>query len=101
MWYLFGPTTTKGHQLFCFLEHTYDGTVTVGGLKNKVVSATHLATGNPVDFKQLGPQVFLHNVPLPQDAGDLPVVCLTLDGPPAHDLSEVLGGADIFPNLPV
>jgi len=100
VWYLFGPTTVKGNSVYCFLQHYYDGHFCVGGLTGKVLGATLVGTNIPLPFEQKGAQTFVRGLPKESPDDVLSVIRLDLDSKPAHDLSTVLGGADIFPDLP-
>ena len=99
-WYLWGQTTVRGDTLYCHVRQWYGRELCIGGLTNKVLAAKLLCTGQDIVFGQRGPQLFLRN--LPEEAPDdvMPVIRLDLDGPPDHDLSRVLGAADIHPDLP-
>jgi alpha-L-fucosidase len=97
MWYLFGPTTVKGETLYCFLKLYYGPEMIVGGLKNRVKSVSNLGTGQRLNFEQRGPQLFVRGI---EKDDVLTVLKIEVEGKPQHDLSEVLGGADIFPVLP-
>lgn len=100
MWYLFGPTSVRGQSLYCFVREWYgNGRFVVGGLKNKVLQTTLVGTGETLPFTQQGRQTVV-SVPVASPDPILPVIRLDLDGVPAHDVSEVIGAADIFPVLP-
>lgn len=99
-WLLCGQMTKRENSLYLFL-HPYEGPqTTLGGLTNKVLGARLLSTGEKLSFEQRGPQLFLRGLPESSPDPVLPVVELTLDGPPDLDTSRVIGGADIFPVLP-
>jgi len=99
MWYNFGPTTVNGHNLYCFLKQYWGDPLIVGGLTNKVLGASLMGTGEKLNVEQRGRQTIITG--LPAEAPDfLSVVKWELDGPPDHDISRVIGGADIFPDLP-
>jgi len=99
-WYLFGPVTAKGNTMYCHLWQYYGSEMTIGGLIPAVKSATLLTTGTPVAFEQRGPQLFLRGLPKTSPDELMTVIKLELEAPPSHDLSTVLGGADIFPDFP-
>ncbi|MEX0774215.1 MAG: alpha-L-fucosidase [Phycisphaeraceae bacterium] len=99
-WYLFGPTTVSGRSLFCHLANYHGPQTTIGGLTNRVLAATLLTTGQPIAFTQRGRQLFLHGLPDQPPSDVLTVVQLQLDTPPGSDLGRVLGGADVFAQLP-
>ncbi len=100
-WYVFGKVSVKGNSLYCFVEQWYgEGTFVVGGLTNRVLKATLVGSGANLPFVQNGRQTI---VEVPRERPDpvLPVIRLDLDGVPDHDISRVIGRADIFPELPV
>lgn len=99
-WWLFGPTTVRGSTLYAFLSLYHGSSFTVGGLTHRVRSATLLSTGKALTVRQRGPQLFVGGLPETDPDPVLSVVKLELDGPPDSDHSRVLGGADIFPDLP-
>jgi alpha-L-fucosidase len=99
MWYLFGPTTVQGNNLYCFLRNYYGSRLTIGGLTSKVLGATLLTTGQALGFEQRGPQTFVTGLP-DKAPGIVPVVKLELDGKPDHDISRVIGRVDVPPDLP-
>jgi alpha-L-fucosidase len=99
-WWLFGPVTVRGTTLYAFLSQYHGSEITVGGLTNRVRSATLLAAGQRLAVRQRGSQTFLNGLPATSPDPVLSVVKLELDGPPDSDLSRVIGGADIFPELP-
>ncbi len=99
-WYLFGPTTVRGRHLYLFIKNWYGTALTVGGLLNTVQNATLLSTQTSIEFDQQGPQVFLKGLPETSPDPVLSVIRLDLDGPPRHDLSDVIANADEHPHLP-
>ena len=99
-WFLFGPTTVKDHAVYCFPKYAYGDTLCVGGLKNKVLSVKVLGTEDVLAFRQTGQQTIISGMLDKASNPVLPVIRLQLDGPPADDLSETIGGADIFPVFP-
>ncbi len=100
MWYLFGPVVVRGNAMYCFLRQYYGDRLAIGGPTRKVLGATCLSTGRRLHVEQRGRQTIITGLGDTPPDPILPVVRLDLDGPPAHDLSTVLGGADIFPVLP-
>lgn len=100
MWYLFGPVSVRGNSMYCFLGQYYGDRLVVGGLTRRVLGATCVSTGRKLYVEQRGRQTIITGLGDTPPDPVLPVVRLDLDGPPAHDVSSVLGGADIFPTLP-
>jgi hypothetical protein len=77
----------------------YGRELIVGGLTNRVRRATLLTSGQRLRVTRRGAQTVVRG--LPATSPDLvSVVKLELDGAPDHDISRVIGGADIFPELP-
>ena len=70
--------------------HFWPGeTVSLGGLKNKVLSARLAATGRPVEFRQERFRVQFTG--LPQTAPDDPVTAIAIecDGEPRQDMDAI------------
>jgi hypothetical protein len=61
---------------------------------------TCLSSGRRLPFTQEGRRTIISGLGERPADPVLPVLRIELDGRPAHDLSTVLGGADIFPDLP-
>ena len=81
--------TRKGSTLYAH-AHFWPGTeCAIGGLKNKVLAAKFLATGQPVKFDQDGFRTRLTG--LPANAPDSPITSfeLTLDGEPKQDMDNI------------
>jgi len=100
MWYHFGPTTVRGHTLFCFLDKYHGETVHIGGLARRVQSAHVLSSGQRLRVTQQDRRTAISGLPATEPDPVLTVLQLELDGPPDHDISRFIGGADIFPVLP-
>jgi alpha-L-fucosidase len=100
-WYLFGPTTQRGNVLYCFLKQYYGHQQAIGGLTNTVLSASLLHNGQPLSFMQNDAQLIVRDLPATSPDDIVTVIKLELDGIPHDDNSSYLGGADIFPVLPV
>ena len=103
-WLLAGPVTWTPPFLNVVLRHHYGERFDLGGLTNRVLSATCLSTGATlaVEQRRESPaRVRLSGLPArwSQDDGPL-VVRLEIEGKPDSDLSRVIGKADIFPVLP-
>lgn len=98
--YLFGPVTRRGSTVYLHLKNYFGPELIVGGLTNNVLSATLLSTGEPLQAERRGAQVFLRGLPDTSPDELMSVIKLELDGEPDHDISRVIGGADIFPKLP-
>lgn len=100
-WTVFGPITRKDDAIYLHLKNDFGDTLILGGLTNRVRDAHLLATGEALEFEQCGAQTFIRGLP-PRSPDDLfPVVRLRLDGEPDSDVGRVIGGADIFPTLPL
>jgi alpha-L-fucosidase len=103
-WLLAGPQTWTPPFLNVVLRHHYGARFDIGGLGTPVRSAVCLSTGARLGVEQrreAPARVRLTGLPERWSMDDGPlVVRLELDGRPASDLSQVLGGADIFPVLP-
>lgn len=82
--------TRKGNTLYIHVYHYPGETVTVAGLKNKVLSAKLLATGQPVQFRQ--DELRVQFINLPETAPDYPVTTIVAecDGIPEQDTIEIV-----------
>lgn len=100
-WLLCGAASLKGRNLYIFL-YPYEGpATTLGGLTTGIRQVTLLATGEAIAFEQKGPQTKFVGLPETKPTDSLlPVLKLELEGEADLDTSRVLGGADIFPQLP-
>lgn len=86
--------------LYLFL-FPYEGpNTTLGGLTVPVVRATLLSSGENIDFEQRGSQLFLRGLPTASPDAVVTVVKLHLERPADLDTSRVIGGADVFAQLP-
>ena len=100
MWNLWGPTTVRGNTMYLHLQKYPGCELVLGGLTNRIRTATLLTTGQGLGVKKKGNQTILSGLP-PKSPDDLvSVVKLELDGDPDQDISRVIGGADIFPDFP-
>lgn len=99
-WYLWGQTTVRGCTLYAHVVQWYGRELCIGGLTNKVLGVTLMCSGTSVRFEQRGPQLFLRDLPDAAPDEVMPVFKIELDSPPDHDLSRILGGADIVLDLP-
>jgi alpha-L-fucosidase len=100
LWNLWGPTTVKGNTMYLHLEDYFGSTLTVGGLTNRVLTATLLSTGQPLQVNQRPTQTIISGLPDQSPDELVSVVKLELDAPPDQDIGRVIGAADIFPDLP-
>jgi len=97
---LWGPTTVSGNSMYLFLKNYFGNSLTVGGLKPNVLSAKLLASGRSLRVNRKEAQTMLSGLPDASPDSMPSVVKLELDGVPAQDISEVIGGADVFPDFP-
>jgi len=77
-----GWATLLGQNMYIFAKRWSGSTVSFGWIKNRVMSATVLSTGQEARIEQIGDRVILQE--LPEHAPDplLPVIKLELDGVP-------------------
>jgi alpha-L-fucosidase len=81
--------TRKGNTLYAHV-YFWPGTVaSLGGLRNKVLSAKYFATGRPVKFVQDDLRVRLLDLPAAPPDSPATTFALTLDGEPRQDLNYV------------
>jgi alpha-L-fucosidase len=80
-----GVYTRKGNTLYTIIYFWPGNTMTVGGIRCKVLSARFLASGRPVQFKQRGSQLIFG--PLPGNPPDEPVTVIAAecDAEPVQD----------------
>jgi alpha-L-fucosidase len=100
MWTNLGPTTVRGNTIYIHLQFYFGSKVIIGGLTNRVLSATLLSIGKRLNVTKRGHQTVLSGLPKNSPDSLLSVIKLELDGEPDHDISRVIGYADIFPDLP-
>jgi len=97
---LFGPVSVRENTLFCHLSNYFGTEFTVGGLLPNVLRASVLGTGQELSVERLATRTIIRGLPESPPDEVLTVVKLELDGPPAQDISSVIGGADIMPVYP-
>jgi alpha-L-fucosidase len=97
---LWGATTVRDHEMFLFLERYNGSEVVIGGLKPNALSAHVLGTGERLSIERNGTRTTVRGLPATSPDPLVPVICVSLDGPPAQDTSEVIGGADIMASFP-
>lgn len=100
MWNLWGPITVRDNTLYIHLQKYPGRELIVGGLTNQVRRAALLSTGKPLRASRRGHQTVITGLPDTSPDELVSVVKLELDGDPDQDISRVIGGADIFPDLP-
>ncbi len=81
----FGSFSRKGNTLFLHVHYWPGSTASIAGIRNKVVSASLLASGQKVAFKQ--DAYSLSFIGLPDNAPDSPVstIAIELDGEPKQE----------------
>ena len=100
MWNLWGTSTVSGNILYLHLQRYQDNRVIVGGLSPRVRRATLLSNGRKLGVQRRGHQTVISGLPACDPSLPHCVAKLELDGAPDQDISRVIGGADIFPDLP-
>jgi alpha-L-fucosidase len=80
-----GVYTRRGNTLYTIIYFWPGNTMTVGGVRCKVLSARFLASGRPVQFEQRGSQLIFR--PLPEKPPDEPVTVIAAecDAEPVQD----------------
>jgi alpha-L-fucosidase len=96
---LWGPVSVDGNKLYLHLKTYWGKQLIVGGLIPNVLNAKILATGQPLTVTRRGHQTILDGLPEQSPDEVMTVIQLDLDGKPEHDISRVIGAADIFPEL--
>lgn len=86
---LFAGFTRRGNTLYVHVHFWPGETVSIGGLKNKALSARLLATGQEVKFEQDAFRLRLTG--LPQNAPDSPatVIAVECDSEPRQDMGDI------------
>jgi predicted transcriptional regulator len=86
--------------MYLHLEDYFGPTLIVGGLTDRVLTATMLSTGQRLQVDQRSTQTVISGLPEQSPDELVSVVKLVLDASPDQDISRVIGAADIFPDLP-
>ena len=95
-----GPNTAAGDCLYVFVSRWFGEELVIGSLVNRVLSAELMSPHTELTFEQEDRRLRIRG--LPAEAPDVlvPVVKLTLDGPPRQDFTDSIGAVDIFPIFP-
>lgn len=80
-----GVYTRRGNTLYTIVYFWPGDTVTVGGLRCKVLSARFLASGRPVRFEQRGSRLMFHSLPNTPPDQPLTVIAAECDAEPVQD----------------
>lgn len=96
---LWGPVSVQGNHLYLHLQNYWGNELIVGGLIPNVLEAKVLSTGQPLTVTRRNHQTILTDLPAQSPDDIMTVIKLTLDAKPEHDISRVIGAADIFPQL--
>jgi alpha-L-fucosidase len=81
----FGSFSRKGNKLFLHVAYWPGSTVTIAGLMNKVTSASLLATGQKVAFKQDAYSLSFTGLPDNMPFTPITTIAMELDGEPKQD----------------
>jgi alpha-L-fucosidase len=81
--------TRKGNTLYAHVYFWPGPVASLGGLRNKVLSAKYFATGQPVKFVQDDLRVRLLDLPAAPPDSPATTFALTLDGEPRQDMNYV------------
>jgi alpha-L-fucosidase len=81
----FGSFSRKGNTLFLHVAYWPGSTVSIAGLMNKVKSATMLATGQNIAFKQDTYSLSLTGLPENMPFAPMTSIAMELDGEPKQD----------------
>jgi alpha-L-fucosidase len=79
-WNLCAPLTTNGHRVYVHLMHSPGHEFCLAEIKNRVLAARYVATGQPVPFAQHGDRLFLRELQLTDPIAT--TIRLDVDGPP-------------------
>jgi alpha-L-fucosidase len=63
-WNLCAPLTTNGNRVYVHLMHSPGSEFCLAEIKNQVLAARYVATGQPVPFEQRGDRLFLRDLQL-------------------------------------
>jgi alpha-L-fucosidase len=86
---VFWSATRKGNTLYPHIFYWPGTEVSLGGLRNKVLSAKYFATGQPVKFVQDDFRVRLLNLPAMPPDSPVTTFALALDGEPRQEMGYV------------
>jgi alpha-L-fucosidase len=81
-WNNFGRLTTKGSKVYVHIYNFPGEEICISEIKNKIVSAFILDTGEPIEYEQTGERLFLKKLPLSLKDQLVPVIVLEIDGEP-------------------
>ncbi|MFG0250044.1 MAG: alpha-L-fucosidase [Phycisphaeraceae bacterium JB051] len=96
---LWGPVSVQDNHLYLHLKNYWGNELILGGLIPNVLEAKVLSTGQPLTVTRRKHQTLLGGLPAQSPDEIMTVIKLTLDAKPEHDISRVIGAADIFPQL--
>ncbi|MEO7934178.1 MAG: alpha-L-fucosidase [Chthoniobacterales bacterium] len=81
-WSNWGRVTTRGNTVYLHIWNSTGVELCFAEIKNRVLSARLVATGESVDFQQTGDRLFLKNLPVPLPDPLDTAIALELDGIP-------------------
>lgn len=96
---MWGPVTSNGNTMYLHLKTYWGNELIIGGLTPNVLGARILGTGQALTVRRHEKQTILGGLPAQSPDEVITVIELQLDGRPDHDISRVIGQADIFPTL--
>jgi alpha-L-fucosidase len=76
------PITAKGNRFYLHFLNDPCGSFCWAEVKNRVLSASLLMDGNPIEFRQEGNRLFLERIPFPLPDSPATTIVLELDGRP-------------------
>lgn len=82
-WNMFGRLTTNGNKVYVHVFHSTGEELCLAEIKNTVLSAHFVDSGEPVPFEQLGERLFLRNLPVPLPDPIAMTIVLEVEGEPA------------------
>ncbi len=87
-WMPTGSWTIKGHTAYFWCSRWPAGQLAIGGLRCKVLRASFLATGQPIQFEQSGDRLVFRGLPEadPDPVTGVTVIKLECDSPPRQEL---------------
>ena len=81
-WTMFGYLTTKENKVFVHIFRETGKELCIAEIKNKVLDAYYVDTGEKVDFVQAGTRLLLRNLPVPLRDSICTTIAIEVEGKP-------------------
>jgi alpha-L-fucosidase len=81
-WNNWGRITTRGSTIYLHIFNPTGAELCLAEIQNRVLSARFVDGGTPVRFEQIGPRLFLRNLPVPLPDSIATTIALEVEGEP-------------------